>query len=142
MFQNIVDKEQVETSSKTKMNVKEFFKIGDIAIYILSFMISMVSFSTGLAPFGIAMFAAICSNRVPAGFAYIAILAGTFIGFGLNGMLTFLLTSILLVALIILFKPIIYDTERNEKQKLRSICFYCYYLSTSHIFNQKWIFAI
>ena len=118
MFQNIENKDQEQVTNKKKINLKEFFKIGDIIVDILSLMISAVSFNTNLAPFGIAMFAAICSNRIPVGFAYIALLLGTFLGFGINGLLTFLITSILFISLIVIFKPIVYDTERNEKQKL------------------------
>ena len=39
-------------------------------------MISMVSFNGEFAPFGLAIFAAVCSNRIPLGIVYIATALG------------------------------------------------------------------
>ena len=93
MFQNITREdeetivEDVEFNKKdNKMEkIKELFSIQNIIIYAISFMVSMVSFNGNLAPFGLAMFAAVCSNKIPAGIVYIFTLIGTLIGFSGEG---------------------------------------------------------
>lgn len=119
MFQNITNnQEQREQESYSrKIQIKNLFKINDIILYAIAFLISMVGIDEELAPFGLAIFAAACSNRNPVGILYIFILTGTFIGFGIGGVLTFLLTSLLLVAMMLIFRPRIQE-ERNESQKL------------------------
>lgn len=119
MFQNITNnQEQREQESYSKkIQIKNLFKINDIILYAIAFLISMVGIDEELAPFGLAIFAAACSNRNPVGILYIFILIGTFIGFGIGGVLTFLLTSLLLVAMMLIFRPRIQE-ERNEIQKL------------------------
>ena len=69
------------------------------------------------APFGLAIFAAVCSNKIPAGIVYIISAIGTFIRFGVNGLLSYLVSTLLLVVMILIFRPR-YEENRNEKQKL------------------------
>ncbi len=71
-----------------------------------------------MAPFGIAIFAAALSNAVPAGLVYILTLIGTGIGFGGSGVLTYILTSLLLIALILMFKPWYEEEYKSERRKL------------------------
>ena len=54
------------------------------------------------------------------GITYSMCLIGTFIGFGLEGLLIFLLTSLLFIVMVLIFKPRYkyLDETRNEKQKL------------------------
>jgi len=78
----------------------------------------MVSFNGEFAPFGLAIFAAACSNRIPVGILYVAVLAGTAIGFGVGGILTFLLSSLLFIVMILIFRPSMQEIHKNEKQKL------------------------
>lgn len=119
MFQNINDSEteniQVE---KTKFDIKDLFKEKDMFLYIISLMVSMVSFNGEWAPFGLAMLAACYSNRKPVGIIYLLVLIGTFIKFGFIGLGVFLLTSILFIALVLIIRPNFEEEERNEKQKL------------------------
>lgn len=119
MFQNVNDKNQEEENeTKRKIEIKNLFKINDIVLYTIAFLASMVSFNKDLAPFGLAIFAAACSNRVPVGILYIAVAIGTAIGFGINGILSFLISSLLFIAMILIFRPKIHETDRNEKQNL------------------------
>lgn len=119
MFQNIISSQVKQEQSFTRrIDIKNLFKLNDIILYAVAFLISMVSFDGDLAPFGIAIFAAACSNRIPVGVLYIFILAGTFIGFGVSGVLTFLLTSLLLIAMMLIFRPRMKESGRNEIQKL------------------------
>ena len=119
MFQNIINnEEQSEQNTNRKIQIKNLFKINDIILYAIAFLVSMVGIDKELAPFGLAIFAAACSNRIPVGILYIFILVGTFIGFGINGVLTFLITSLILIAMMLIFRPRIKENDRNEIQKL------------------------
>lgn len=120
MFQNINNNKQEENKNKPKrkIQIKNLFKINDIFLYAIAFLISMVRFNGEFAPFGLAIFAAACSNRIPVGILYIAVLIGTLIGVGVSGLLTFLISSLLLIAMILIFRPALQETHKNEKQKL------------------------
>ena len=120
MFQNIVHKEIDEQEEKQipKIEIKKLFKINDIILYAVAFLVSMVGFNKEFAPFGLAIFAAACSNKIPVGILYIAVLIGTTIGFGLTGTLSFLLSSLLFIAMLLIFRPRIQEPDKNEKQKL------------------------
>lgn len=127
MFQNIIDEDikeendslDTENNSRKKwINLKGLFSVSDFVLYAISFMISMVSFGGEFAPFGLAIFAAVCSNRIPAGIVYIATCLGTLIGFGGSGLLTYLLSTLLFVVITLIFRPKYQEEGRNEKQKL------------------------
>ncbi len=120
MFQNVIEDsvEKQENKEKRKIQIKNLFSINDIVLYAISFLVSMVGFNKEIAPFGLAIFAAVCSNRVPVGILYIAVTIGTFIGFGLNGLLSFLISSLLFIAMVLTFRPRIQEPNKNEQQKL------------------------
>ena len=77
MFQNIDVKNADTTVNEEESNYNkgkfEVFNriIGqaltkqNLLLYLISFMMSMVSCGDGIAPFGMAIFAAACSNSVP-----------------------------------------------------------------------------
>ena len=73
MFQNIIDEvteeqnEEIKQNNKRKINFKNLFSVSDIVLYVISFMVSMVGFSSEFAPFALSIFAAACSKRTPAG---------------------------------------------------------------------------
>lgn len=126
MFQNLADENQEEyieeqneeVGNKKKINIKELFSVPNIILYAISFMASMVSFGGEFAPFGLAIFAAVCSNEIPAGLVFIFAGIGTLIGFGPSGFLSYLLSSLIFIALLLIFKPKKRYPTRNEKQKL------------------------
>ena len=126
MFQNIIDEEikennniDTENNSKKKwINFKNLFSVSDFVLYAISFMASMVSFGGEFAPFGLAIFAAVCSNEIPSGLVYIFAGIGTLIGFGPGGFLSYLMSSLIFIALLLIFKPKRRYPARNEKQKL------------------------
>lgn len=123
MFQNINDEESTynefeKESLKQKKSLKSFFSVSNIVLYAVSIMASMVSFGVQFAPFGLAIFAATCSNQIPAIIVYICTCIGTFIGFGVKGFLMYVITTILFVGMILIFKPRYQEKNRNEKQKL------------------------
>ncbi len=120
MFQNIDNNEEeyINEEKKSRLNIKNLFQAKYIFLYIISFMVSTVSFNGEWAPFGLAIFAACCSNRKPVGLIYILVTIGTLIKFGFGGLGTFLITSILFMGLVLIIRPNFEEDERNEKQKL------------------------
>lgn len=93
MFQNISNDdinevqqeyEDVEFDKKTKIKnlFKKIFTKQNIFLYIISFCIPMVEFMQQMAPFGIALIAAICSNEIPVGIIYFITAIATFVKFG------------------------------------------------------------
>jgi len=52
--------------NRSYAKLKELFSIQHIILYAISCMASMVSFNGSLAPFGLAIFAAVCGNRTAA----------------------------------------------------------------------------
>lgn len=134
MFQNIVNEIESENTEETNNNSKKNNKIKtilkntltkqNILMYVISFMISMVSCGNeNIAPFGLAMFAAICSNGIPMGILYLVMIIGTFIGFGAQTTLAFILTTLAFVTMIIIFKPEYQEQDVNEKRKLGKYIF-------------------
>ena len=124
MFQNIseedIEKEEPKEERREEkiQKFKKIFGIRNCIIYLLSFFISMAPLGNFVAPFSLSMFAASCSNEVPAGIIYIASLLGVAIKFGKQGLLSYILTSLIFIFAIILFRPNIEDSTRNEKRKL------------------------
>lgn len=141
MFQNINGNEEYTEENNIKLNFRNLFKSKDIFLYIISFMVSMVSFNGEWAPFGLAILAACCSNRKPVGIVYILVAIGTFIKFGFGGLGAFLITSILFMGLIVIIRPNFEEDERNEKQKLGSYVFgACFIVNASKMFFTGFLF--
>ena len=91
--------------------------MSDFVLYVISFMVSMVSFGGEFAPFGFAMFASSCSTGVPAGIIFVVSAIGTLIGFGPKGLLSYILTSLVFILMALVFRTK-YQEDRNEKRKL------------------------
>ena len=123
MFQNIsantdyVEDNKINNKKFIKEKfIKQNFSKQSILIYILAFMVSMVQFGNDLAPFGMAMIAAIVANNIPILIPYIITCIGTFVGFGGSGLLTYILTSLIFMALSIFVLPKI-----NEETEQKSV---------------------
>ncbi len=86
-------------------------------------MLSTIECIDGIAPFAISIFAAVLSNKVPALIVYILTLIGTFIGLGAGQALSYLLTSLVFIALILIKKPKDNFEYENEKTKLGAYVF-------------------
>ena len=117
--QNLYEDVELNRKEKIKRVLKKCFSKQMIILYIVSFMLSFVSFSIDneLAPFGIAILVAILSNCIPIGIISMLVILGTSISFGGSATLNILLT-LLLVFVSILIKSPRYDEENNEKRKL------------------------
>lgn len=128
MFQNIVDEEKEENVSREDVKIdkkesvknilKKLFTKQNILVYILAFMLSMVSGINGMAPFGLAIFAAAISNAIPTGIVYILTIIGTYIGFKSSGALTYILTSLVFIGMVLIFKPWYEEEYKSERRKL------------------------
>lgn len=131
MFQNIekgFNKEESQKKDVKLLNVEELKELGkkffakqNILLYIVTLMVSMVSFggssALGLAPFALAIVAATLSNSIPIGVVYVLSCIGTYIGFGGNGLLNYIITSVVFFATLMILKTRIQD-ECNERRKV------------------------
>lgn len=120
MFQNISANTDYVEENKNKTNLKENFIKQNfskqaILIYILAFMVSTVKFGNNMAPFAISIIAAITANNIPILIPYVITCIGTFIGFGGSGLLTYILTSLIFMALSIFVMPKVKeDTDQKR----------------------------
>ena len=98
----------------------KLFSVRNIVIYIISFMVSMVSFggdsSLGIAPFSLAVLAASASCGIPISIVYITTLLGSFCGLGADATGTYFLTSIVFFITLFIFKAK-KQQDVNEKAK-------------------------
>lgn len=130
MFQNVANdfSESKDRSKDVKLSAEDFsvmarkiFSIKNIVIYIISFMVSMISFggdvSVGLAPFGLAILAATASSGIPISIVYVATLLGSFIGLGKDITASYFLTSLVFFATLFIIRAK-KQSEVNEKVKL------------------------
>lgn len=126
MLQNIsrelgYDEEAKKASSKNYFEVtKKIFTKQNVAVYILSLLISMVSFGDDfiISPFGLALVAASISRGLPLVMVYATSLIGTTIKFGINGLLIYIVSSLLVLLSVIITKPRRNIEDSNEKVKI------------------------
>lgn len=133
MFQNIAEEEKIEEAVERdiiaeKLDVKEIVRKlctkQNILVYILSFMLGCVSTINGMAPFGVAIFAAALSNGLPAGVVFVFALIGTLISLGAPAALTFILTALIFTAMVLIFKPWYEEEYKSERRKLGKYVFF------------------
>lgn len=140
MFQNISKDYAEDQFEDVKLNKKDnikniakgLFAKQNLVLYILTFMVSMVGFSSNnlifsIVPFGLALLAAAFSNGQAIGIMYILSLIGTFIRFGTNNLLTYMVTSLTFFILVLLIRPKIQEGV-NEKRKIGVHLFFAVFL--------------
>ena len=66
IIENTIEENESSSSIRAKDRVKELFSVQYIVLYSIACMASMVSFNANLAPFGLAIFAAVCGNKAAA----------------------------------------------------------------------------
>ena len=129
MLQNISRELGYEESSLNRESKKEFYEVSkkiftkqNITIYLLTILISMVGLGEDalIAPFGIALTAASISAGMPLVMVYVSSLIGTTIKFGFNGLLIYVVASLIVLLLSIVSKPKRTYDDTNEKVKLGS----------------------
>lgn len=112
--------EKVKNKAELIEVLKKIFTKQNIAVYLLTFLISMVGFGEDslIAPFGIALTAACISNGMPLAMVFISSIIGTTIKFGFNGLLMYVVASLIVLLLSVVAKPKrVYD-DSNEKVRL------------------------
>lgn len=140
MFQNISKDYAEDQFEDVKLNKKDnikniakgLFDKQNLVLYILTFMVSMAGFSSNnlifsIVPFGLALLAAAFSNGQAIGIMYILSLIGTFIRFGTNNLLTYVVTSLTFFILVLLIRPKIQEGV-NEKRKIGVHLFFAVFL--------------
>lgn len=150
MFQNIAGQAEqqdeyedvaFEKQSKIKMLMQTAFTKQKIVVYILAFMLSTIQCANGVAPFAIAIFAACCSNKIPTVIVYGLTLIGTFIGLGQAEALTYLLTSLVFMVMILIARPREQEDYENEKKRLGKFVFLSSFLvQASGMLFQSFLF--
>ncbi len=129
MFQNIAkdyqedngQASQEQNRKSAKEIIKNLFSIQNIILYTISFLISMVGFSSenlmlSLSPFAISFLAAMLSNYSPIGIVYFLTLIGTWIKFGPSSVLTYFLTTLVFFAVTLLKRPKIEELVNEQKR--------------------------
>lgn len=127
MFQNIArdfnQEEQNEWKDERKEQRKQIinklFTKKQIILYIVAFLLSMVSLGTNgeIAPLGIALLIAILSNGMPVGIVSLVVIIGSCISTGIQGALTTMGILFFVLASVLIKAPK-YTEARNEKRKL------------------------
>ena len=124
MFQNInedtIDLDSKNTrSDKNKINMfSNVFAKNNIALYLVSFMLSFVSLNGEFSIFSISILGACLASSVPILGIILVSLIGNLIKYGVGGLLGYFLTSLVMIATLFIFKPRYNEKERNEKIKL------------------------
>lgn len=144
MFQNIANdfsdnnknhyKDVKLNNEEIGMFLKRSFSRQNIILYVISFMISMVSFggdiSLGLAPFGLAILAATASSGIPISIVYIITLLGSFVGLGKDITANYFLTSLVFFATLFIVKTkkqVDYNGKIEIRKKYYNFNFCCKY---------------
>ena len=112
--------EEVRNKNDFAEIAKKIFTKQNIAIYLITFLISMVGLGEDnlIAPFGIAFTAACISNGMPLAIVFISSIIGTTMKFGFNGLLMYVVAALIVLLFSVIAKPKrIYD-DANEKIRL------------------------
>ena len=124
MFQNI-NEDTINIDSKNTRNDRErvnifvnIFTKKNIVLYLVSFMLSFVGLGGEFSIFSISMLGACFASSVPVLGIVVISLIGNLIKFGVGGLLGYLLTALVIVLSLFLFKPYYNEEERNEKIKV------------------------
>ena len=134
MFQNVTEgiNDRVCEENRINLILKEMFKKSNIIIYILTFLVSSVSISTEIIPFGLAILAACMGSTVPVFMVFITSMISTIIFHGSMGFTTYIYISIIFFLMNFMFKPKVAIEERNEillvGGKLFGACFIYYFI--------------
>ncbi|MBQ2937558.1 MAG: SpoIIE family protein phosphatase [Clostridia bacterium] len=125
MFQNInesmMGRREYRENRNERKKVDLFTNVllaKNIPIYVIAFMISMVGITGEVSPFSISILGACISNSIPLLGVVVASIIGSGIKFGINGLLGYILSALLLIITMFLVKPRCNDDEKNEKVRL------------------------
>lgn len=123
MFQNVAEirnqKEEVREESKEIIlyRLKEIFRYQNVIIYVLTFLMSMLSIKGEIVPFGLAMVAACVGETVPIIGVFVSASLGTIVGNGFSSFGNFIAIMAIYFFLVLFFKAKVAIEERNEEVK-------------------------
>ena len=127
MFQNVSSSARIESNTKKENKItdtlKELFNVHNCIIYVLTFLVSMVSIKNEIIPFGLAIVAACIGSTVPIFMVYLISFLSTWIFHGVDGLATYFCTSAIFFIILFIFKPKISLEDRNEVLKVGSRLF-------------------
>ncbi len=118
MFQNINGNTVDNTTNANKNIILSIFAKKYMMVYIVAFMISMVPIGGELSPFSTSIMVACFANGIPAIGVVIASLIGNTINFGIDGALTYILTTIVMIITFFIIKPKYNEDNKNEHIKM------------------------
>ncbi len=125
MFQNIdgnaINLNEEKKDKINRVNIfSNIFNIKNVAIYIVSFLVSLVSLGGNFSIFSISILGACLASSLPVPALGVVVLSliGNGIKFGVSGALDYFLTALVLVITLFIFKPRYNENERNEKIKI------------------------
>ncbi len=124
MFQNInedtinFDSENTREDKKSVNIFANVFTKNNIILYLVSFMLSFVGLGGEFSIFSISMLGACFASSIPVFGIIVFSLLGNFIKFGVDGLLGYFITSLVMVASLFILKPRYNKQERNEKIKV------------------------
>ena len=115
----------VENSTTTKKEnirganiITNIFAKKYIVVYIIAFMTAMVGLAGEKSPFSISVMAACFANAIPAIGVIIVSVIGSAIKFGIDGALSYLLTTIVMVVTFFVIRPKYNEQDKNEHIKM------------------------
>ena len=116
------EEQNSENQSRIKQILKNTFTLNNSVIYVISLMVSLVggevnSVFTQMAPFGFAIVAGALSGGVPLMMVCLLTAIGTTIKFGTSGLLCYILTMLVFLALVLIKRPLQQD-DKNEQMKV------------------------
>lgn len=124
MFQNInedtinLDSENTRDNKKRVNIFTNVFAKKNIPIYLVSFMLSFVGLGGEFSIFSISILGACFASSIPVLGIIVFSLLGNFIKFGVDGLLGYFITSLVMIISLFLIKPRYNEKERNEKIKV------------------------
>lgn len=117
MLKNKIKYEKIDEFKKNGI-LSNVLELRNIVIYIITYVISTINLGQSLSLFSISITAACFSTEVPAIGVITAALLGNYIGFGIQGVLNYILTVILFLVTLLIVRPRYNEENRNEKIKL------------------------
>ena len=126
MFQNInedtisINKNNNIKTGKRNVNIfSNVFAKENIAIYIVAFMMSLVGIGGEYSIFSISLLGACFASSVPALGILAFSMLGNVIKFGINGLMGYFLTALVMIITLFIFRP--RYNEETKKLKLEKM---------------------
>ena len=125
MFQNKKETEKTKEVVGNKKNIlSNVISKKYIFLYILTLMVSMVDMGYDVSPFSLAIIVSAISNEIPIIAVLVCAFAGSIIGNGLTGIISFIVTLLIFFASFFVKEPRYNDVSRNEKVMLARRLFF------------------